>query len=165
MTSTFTVTTSDTQLCCTDSGGAGQTVVFLNGAFGTQRDWRRVLANLTGRYRCITFDARGRGQSSGSPSYSFAADVADVGAVLTQVDAERPILVGWSHGAALAVRYASQHKEGVSGLVLVDGAFPIAEPTDEDRASHAPDVPADGTGHAPHGCGREVNPHVGGAGC
>jgi pimeloyl-ACP methyl ester carboxylesterase len=35
------------------------------------------------------------------------------------------VLVGWSHGATLAVRYAAQHQEQVAPLVLVDGAYPI----------------------------------------
>jgi pimeloyl-ACP methyl ester carboxylesterase len=38
---------------------------------------------------------------------------------------DRPVLVGWSHGATLAVRYAARHPEQVTGLVLVDGAYPI----------------------------------------
>ena len=38
----------------------------------------------------------------------------------------RPLLVDWSYGAAQAVRYAAEHPGEVAGIVLVDGAFPIA---------------------------------------
>ncbi len=34
--------------------------------------------------------------------------------------------MGWSHGATIAVRYAAQQPDRVGGLVLIDGAYPIA---------------------------------------
>src|SRR4029078_12578542 len=34
--------------------------------------------------------------------------------------------VGWSYGATVAVRYAAEHPGGAGGLVLIDGAYPIA---------------------------------------
>src|SRR6185312_6978226 len=71
------------------------------------------------------FDARARGQSGTSADYSIQAAVDDIGQVIEVTGVERPILVGWSHGATLAVRYAAQHPEQVRGLVLVDGAYPI----------------------------------------
>ena len=46
--------------------------------------------------------------------------------VIEATGIERPILVGWSYGATLAVRYAAHHAGQVGGLVLVDGAYPIA---------------------------------------
>jgi pimeloyl-ACP methyl ester carboxylesterase len=39
---------------------------------------------------------------------------------------QRPVLVGWSQGATIAVRFAAQHPEQLTGLVLIDGAYPIA---------------------------------------
>ncbi|MEV0828658.1 alpha/beta hydrolase [Nonomuraea rubra] len=35
-------------------------------------------------------------------------------------------MVAWSHGATLATRYALDHPGQVRGLVLIDGAYPIA---------------------------------------
>ena len=54
------------------------------------------------------------------------AAVDDIGRVIDATGIERPILVGWSLGATLAVRYAAHHPGRVGGLVLIDGAYPIA---------------------------------------
>ena len=54
------------------------------------------------------------------------AAVDDIGRVIEATGIERPILVGWSHGATIPVRYAARHSAQVGGLVLVDGAYPIA---------------------------------------
>jgi pimeloyl-ACP methyl ester carboxylesterase len=100
-------------------------LLFLSGGFGTVQNWSRVLRGLDGKYRTVRFDARARGKSGRSADYSVGAAVDDIGRVIDATAIERPILVGWSHGATLAVRYAARHPERVSGLVLVDGAYPI----------------------------------------
>jgi pimeloyl-ACP methyl ester carboxylesterase len=69
---------------------------------------------------------RARGKSGRSADYSVQAALDDIGRVIDATGIERPILVGWSYGATLAVRYAAQHPEEVGGLVLIDGAYPIA---------------------------------------
>jgi pimeloyl-ACP methyl ester carboxylesterase len=127
------VHSADISLDCNDSGGTGHPILFLNGAFGTQRDWTRVLRRLDPDYRTVTFDARGRGRSGRSTTYSFAADLVDVATVVAETGLRRHLIVGWSHGAALAVRYAVEHPDEVAGLVLVDGAFPISMLTDADK--------------------------------
>jgi pimeloyl-ACP methyl ester carboxylesterase len=129
----LSVQSDDASLDCNDSGGTGHPILFLNGAFGTQRDWTRVLRRLDPDYRTVTFDARGRGRSGRSRTYSFAADLDDVATVVAETGLRRHLIVGWSHGAALAVRYAAQNPDEVTGLVLVDGAFPISMLTDADK--------------------------------
>lgn len=133
MSRVFNVATCDASISCTETGAHGWPVLFLNGAFGTQHDWRRVLKLLDTRYRIITFDARGRGRSGRAREYSFAADLQDVAAIVANTKLGRALLVGWSHGAALAVRFAAQYPERVAGLVLVDGAFPISPPTEAEQ--------------------------------
>jgi len=39
-------------------------------------------------------------------------------------EVQRPILVGWSYGAALAVHWANRHPDRAAGVVCVDGALP-----------------------------------------
>jgi pimeloyl-ACP methyl ester carboxylesterase len=126
MTRQLTIPTTDSQLFIVETPGGPPPLVFLNGAFATVQSWNRVIERLDGRFHCVRFDARGRGKSSASGDYSVQAAVDDVGRVIAATGIEHPVLVGWSHGATLAVRYAAQHPERIDGLVLVDGAYPIA---------------------------------------
>jgi pimeloyl-ACP methyl ester carboxylesterase len=122
----LTIPAADSRLFAVDTPGGDPPLVFLNGAFATVQSWNRVVERLDGRFRVVRFDARARGKSTPSADYSVQSAVDDVGRVVAATGVERPILVGWSHGATLAVRYAAQHADGVTGVVLVDGAYPIA---------------------------------------
>src|ERR1700754_654011 len=124
-TSTWTgmVPIDDTALAVTDTGGPGRPVVYLNGAYATQRDWRPVIADLGTGWRHITYDERARGRSNRSADYSFEACLRDVDAVLAARGVDRPLLVGWSYGAVLGWHWADQNPHRVPGLVCVD-AFP-----------------------------------------
>src|SRR3954447_4681867 len=116
----LTVPAADTQLYAVDAPGGPPALLFLSGGFGTVQNWNRVIRRLDGKYRTVRFDARARGKSGKSADYSVQAAVDDVGRVIDTTGIERPIIVGWSHGATIAVRYAVQHPGRAGGLVLVD---------------------------------------------
>jgi pimeloyl-ACP methyl ester carboxylesterase len=117
---------ADTQLYVVDTPGGSPPLLFLSGGFGTVQNWNRVIQRVAGRNRAVRFDARARGKSGISADYSVQAAVHDIGRVIDAIGIERPILVGWSHGATLAVRYAAHRSVQVRGLVLIDGAYPIS---------------------------------------
>ena len=119
------IPTADTKLYTVDTPGGAPPLLFLSGGFGTVRNWDGVIQRLAGRNRAVRFDARARGKSGTSADYSVQAAVDDIGRVIEATDLERPILVGWSYGATIAVRYAAHHSDQIGGLVLVDGAYPI----------------------------------------
>ncbi|TDU80393.1 alpha/beta hydrolase [Streptomyces sp. KS 21] len=118
------VSIDDTALAVTDTGGSGRPVVYLNGSYADQSHWRRVITDLGSGYRHITFDERARGKSKRADDYSFEACLRDLDAVLTARGVDRPILVGWSYGAMLAVHWAARNRDRVAGVVSVDGAMP-----------------------------------------
>lgn len=126
MSQELTIPVADTRLYAVDAPGGRPALLFLGGGFGTVKNWSHVVRLLDGKYRTVRFDARARGKSGRSADYSVKAAVDDVGRVIDATGIERPILIGWSHGATLAVRYAAQHPAQIGGLVLIDGAYPIA---------------------------------------
>ena len=103
------IPTADTQLYTVDTPGGSPPLLFLSGGFGTVQNWNRVVQRLAGRNRAVRFDARARGKSGTSADYSVQAAVDDIGRVIEATGIERPILVGWSYGATIAVRYAAHH--------------------------------------------------------
>lgn len=119
----------DTALWTTDTGGSGRPVVYLNGSYADLKHWRPVVAELDpDAWRHIRYDERARGRrSKKSADYSFEATIRDLDAVLTARGIERPILVGWSYGAVIAMHWAARHPDRVAGVVSVDGALPVPD--------------------------------------
>jgi pimeloyl-ACP methyl ester carboxylesterase len=98
------------------------TLVLHHGLASSQHIWDLMLPSLTRRFRVVTFDARGHGRS-GKPAsgYGFNRTVADTLAVIRASGARRPILVGHSWGAMVALEVAASHPRAVAGAVLLDG--------------------------------------------
>ncbi|OIK05261.1 alpha/beta fold hydrolase [Streptomyces monashensis] len=123
----------DTALYLTDTRGPGRPVVYLNGSYADHRPWQPVIAELGAGWRHITYDERARGRSRRSADYSFEACVRDIDAVLAATGVDRPLLVGWSYGAALAAHWADRNPDRVVGVVAVDGAIPYGLTGEEGR--------------------------------
>jgi pimeloyl-ACP methyl ester carboxylesterase len=95
-----------------------------HGLASSQRIWDLMLPRLTRRFRVVTYDARGHGLSAKpSGGYGFDPIVADARAVIRAAGLRRPIVVGHSWGATVALELAARHPRAVSGAVLVDGGI------------------------------------------
>jgi pimeloyl-ACP methyl ester carboxylesterase len=104
--------------------GEGPPVVLLHGLSATRRNVVQGSRALVKRgYRLISYDARGHGRSSAAPGYAYGDLVADLAAVLGQLDLERAALVGSSMGAATAMAFALEHPERVPALVQITPAY------------------------------------------
>jgi pimeloyl-ACP methyl ester carboxylesterase len=112
--------------------GQGPTLLFFNGAGAPQRTWKQIIRELNGPYRLVTFDFRNHGTATRSSDISFEGFLSDAEAIMDKVAGHRPIVVGWSLGADLAVWYAAAHPGRVAGLFLIDGAVPVNLVTDPD---------------------------------
>jgi pimeloyl-ACP methyl ester carboxylesterase len=108
-----------------DWGGGGPAMVLLHGLASNARIWDGVASRLAGAgLRVVALDLRGHGDSDQPASgYDFAQVGRDLQAALGGLGLDRPVLVGHSWGANVALQYAADRPGAVAGLVLVDGAL------------------------------------------
>ncbi len=103
-------------------GGEGRPVILLHGLASTCRIWDFVAPILARDFAVIAVDQRGHGDS-GKPEtgYDFASVGSDLAAMLEGRGIERPVLVGHSWGADVALELAVANPELLQGIVFVDG--------------------------------------------
>jgi pimeloyl-ACP methyl ester carboxylesterase len=108
-----------------DWDGDGAPVVLLHGLASNARIWDGVAQRLTGAgLRVAALDLRGHGESEQpAGGYDFATVGRDLDAALRTLRVGRPVLVGHSWGANVALQYAADRAAAVAGLALVDGGF------------------------------------------
>ncbi len=95
--------------------------------------YRRFMNRLASFARVTVYDKRGSGLSDPlDAAAGFDQHLDDLATVIEATGAERPVVVGWSEGAAVAALFAAHHPGTVESLVLY-GAFP--------RMLAAPDYP------------------------
>ncbi len=105
--------------------GAGAPFLLLHGLASSSRMWDQVALRLAwAGHRVVAYDQRGHGRS-GKPTsgYGFEQVAADAVAVVRALRLRRPIAVGHSWGANVALELAVRHAGLLSGTVLVDGGF------------------------------------------
>jgi len=109
-----------------ETAGKGEPLVLIHGWAVDRRMWVHQLPVLRRRFRVITYDRRGFGQSTCAANLEH--EVEDLKAILAHLAVPKVAIVGMSQGGRIAIRFASQHPEWVSALVLqcpsIDGLIP-----------------------------------------
>lgn len=114
-------TDDDTALYYEFEGADGPepAVVFLNGLTQSTQHWASQVRRFREDFRVLTYDARGQGRSEvGDAPLTMERHVADLEGLLDALDLSRAHLVGFSHGARLALGVAARRPERLRRLVL-----------------------------------------------
>lgn len=128
------------------SPGARATVLFVHDRFGTRADAKQALLKLHADYvrrgfNVLSFDLRGRGESSGYRDHLGSREHHDVDAALDYLRQQGEplpvILHGFGFGAALAIKVASRRSE-IAGIIADS---PVASVRDMLRFQHS-NIPA-----------------------
>ena len=109
------------------SVGAGPTLVFVHGWTCDSSSWNAQVAAFATKYRVITLDLPGHGESEGPRDGKFSMDLfaRAVEAVRSEAGADRVVLIGHSMGAPVIRQYAHLYPNRVAGLVAVDGPLDL----------------------------------------
>lgn len=108
-----TENTGDIELHYEDHG-SGQPVLLIHGYPLDGDSWeRQTRALLGGGYRVLTYDRRGFGRSSHpAAGYDYDTFADDLNTILTTLDLQDVVLVGFSMGTGELARYVGRHGTG-----------------------------------------------------
>lgn len=106
-----------------DVQGSGPAVLLSHGYSATSQMWARQVEVLKGRYRVITWDMRGHGQSD-SPEdqslYSEEATCGDMAGILRELGIGKAVIGGLSLGGYMSLAFNVRYPEMVKALMLFD---------------------------------------------
>jgi len=101
--------------------GKGTAVVLLHGFLENAKMWDDFVPELSKKYRVITIDLLGHGQTDSLGYVHSMEDNADaVHAVLSELRVRKAIFAGHSMGGYVALAYAELYPEFMKGLALVN---------------------------------------------
>jgi len=98
----------------------GELLILNNGVFMNTASWAFQLPDLARRYRVLTYDMRGQGQS-GHPEGEYSLDLhaEDLAALMDGLGLGPAHLVGTSYGGELNLAMALRHPERCRSLTII----------------------------------------------
>jgi len=101
--------------------GRGLPLVFLHAFPFNRTMWEPQLTALSSRFRVVTVDLRGHGESD-APLWRYTLDLFadDVSGLLDHLSIQQAVLIGLSMGGYLIFSFYRRYADRVKGLVLAD---------------------------------------------
>jgi pimeloyl-ACP methyl ester carboxylesterase len=127
-----TVTSKDGTKVAYDKVGNGPVVVLVLGALNSRKSGAKLAKLLASRFTVISYDRRGRGDSTDTAPYAPQREVEDVKALIEEIG-EPVFLYGHSSGAALAIEAANKLNKQVRKLAIYEA--PYALDSDANKAA------------------------------
>lgn len=115
-----TIQFKNTTISYTDEG-KGTAIVFLHGFLENKKMWNTFIPEFSKKYRVITIDLLGHGDSESLGYVHSMEDNADVvHSVLSELRLRKAVLVGHSMGGYVALAFAELYPEFMKGIVLLN---------------------------------------------
>ena len=107
-------------------------LVLLHGLMGCAETFVPLMQQLDPGQHVIALDLPGAGHSERRPDIDprLATTAEQVSHILDDLHLRRPILVGHSHGGAVAMSVAAHHRQSIGSLVLISPAHPYFDEAD-----------------------------------
>src|SRR6266581_6043240 len=121
---TLTVTSKDGTKIAYSKMGRGPVVVLVLGALNSRKSGAKLAKLLASRFTVISYDRRGRGESTDTAPYAPQREVEDMKALIEEVG-EPVFLYDHSSGAALAIEVASKLNKQVRKLAIYEAPYTL----------------------------------------
>jgi pimeloyl-ACP methyl ester carboxylesterase len=122
-----------------ESAGEGPALIFIHDGLVHREIWNHQFSHFAEDYKVIRYDRRGYGKSSAAAGKYSLVD--DLNRLYTELEIQKACLIGMSSGGRLAINFALQYPDKVSGLVLVGavvGGLPFTSHM-FNRGGHSPE--------------------------
>ena len=116
------------QLAWSDSGGDGPALLFSHGFLMDRSMFDHQVSYFKDRYRCISWDERGFGETVATAPFTYWDSADDAIALMDHLGIDKAVLLGMSQGGFLSLRAALAHPDRVQGLVLIDSGTHVDPP-------------------------------------
>ena len=116
------------QLVYDEFGTGPETIVFVHGAGGNHLSWWQQIPVYRERYRCVTYEVRGWGQSRDDSGEGRTAFARDLGELMDALEIPEAVLVGQSMGGFTILPFAVRNPDRVRGLLMADTFLGIDSP-------------------------------------
>ena len=101
--------------------GKGTAVVLLHGFLENSNMWKNLAENLSAKFRVITIDFLGHGQTECLGYVHSMEDNADVvAAILSELKIRKAVVAGHSMGGYVALAFAEMYPEKIKALALIN---------------------------------------------
>jgi pimeloyl-ACP methyl ester carboxylesterase len=119
-----TVISKDGTKIAYDKKGHGPVVILVLGALNSRKSGSKLAKILAPHFTVISYDRRGRGDSTDTAPYSPHREVEDIAALIDAV--EGPVyLYAHSSGAAIALQAASKLRKQVRKLAIYEAPYSL----------------------------------------
>lgn len=102
--------------------GEGEALLLLHGNGEDGTYFVNQVANFSDRYRVIAVDTRGHGKSPrGTAPFTMEQFAADLHKLMDKLEIQKAIILGFSDGANIAMKFALKYPDRVKALILNGG--------------------------------------------
>ncbi len=128
------ITSKDGTIIAYDKKGQGPLLILVLGALNRRSQGKKLAELLADRFTVVSYDRRGRGDSTDKLPYSTEKEVADIEALVDELS-DTAYLYGHSSGCVLALMAAQALTDKIKGLALYE--LPYNADPQAQRASQA----------------------------
>ncbi len=100
--------------------GEGQAVIILHGLFGSKKNWRSIVKQLSNYYKIISVDLRNHGQSEHTDSMTYFDMAEDIYTLIKTLRLNDVSIIGHSMGGKVAMVTSLQYENLIKELIVVD---------------------------------------------